>query len=84
MGRAYGADVASKPLAMLVVEDDSAVRNMLIDSFTREGHRVLGVATGSAAVDYATTDHFDVLILDVALGDGPTRCSGSRPGPTTM
>jgi DNA-binding response OmpR family regulator len=71
MGRAYGAAVASKPLAMLVVEDDSAVRNMLIDSFTREGHQVFGVATGSAAVDYATTDHFDVVILDVALGDGP-------------
>jgi len=71
MGRAYGADVASKPLAMLVVEDDSAVRNMLIDSFTREGHQVLGVATGGAAVDYATTDHFDVVILDVALGEGP-------------
>ena len=56
---------------MLVVEDDSAVRNMLIDSFTREGHRVLGVADGRAAVDYATTDRFDVVILDVALGAGP-------------
>jgi DNA-binding response OmpR family regulator len=71
MGRAYGAGVASKPLAMLVVEDDSAVRDMLIDSFTREGHHVLGVASGGAAVDYATTDHFDVVILDVALGGGP-------------
>jgi DNA-binding response OmpR family regulator len=63
--------VSSKPLTMLVVEDDSAVRNMLIDSFTREGHRVLGVADGRAAVDYATTDHFDVVLLDVALGAGP-------------
>jgi DNA-binding response OmpR family regulator len=63
--------VSSKPLTMLVVEDDSAVRNMLIDSFTREGHRVLAVADGRAAVDYATTDHFDVVLLDVALGAGP-------------
>jgi DNA-binding response OmpR family regulator len=63
--------VTSKPLAMLVVEDDSAVRNMLIDSFRREGHVVFGVADGAAAVDYATTDHFDVVILDVALGEGP-------------
>jgi DNA-binding response OmpR family regulator len=63
--------VSTKPLAMLVVEDDSAVRNMLIDSFRREGHRVLGVADGASAVDYATTDRFDVLILDVALGEGP-------------
>jgi DNA-binding response OmpR family regulator len=63
--------VTTKPLAMLVVEDDSAVRNMLIDSFTREGHRVMGVADGVAAVDYATTERFDVVILDVALGHGP-------------
>jgi DNA-binding response OmpR family regulator len=56
---------------MLVVEDDSAVRNMLLDSFKREGHQVLGVADGSAAVDYATTDRFDVVILDVALREGP-------------
>jgi DNA-binding response OmpR family regulator len=63
--------VSTKPLAMLVVEDDSAVRNMLIDSFSREGHHVRGVADGHAAVDYATTDRFDVVILDVALGAGP-------------
>ena len=63
--------MTTKPLAMLVVEDDSAVRNMLIDSFTREGHRVMGVADGVAAVDYATTERFDVVILDVALGHGP-------------
>src|SRR3954451_10944076 len=56
---------------MLVVEDDSAVRNMLIDSFTREGHRVMGVADGVAAIDHATTERFDVVILDVALGHGP-------------
>lgn len=56
---------------MLVVEDDSAVRHMLTDSFTREGHRVMAVASGDAAIDYATTGRFDVVILDVALGSGP-------------
>ena len=56
---------------MLVVEDDSAVRNMLTDAFTREGHHVLGVSNGRAAIDYATTDPFDIVILDVVLGEGP-------------
>jgi DNA-binding response OmpR family regulator len=56
---------------MLVVEDDSAVRHMLVDSFTREGHRVHAVPDGGAAIDYATTDRFDIVILDVALGKGP-------------
>jgi DNA-binding response OmpR family regulator len=63
--------VSSKPLAMLVVEDDSAVRRMLVDSFTREGHRVFAVPDGRAAVDHATTDHYDIVLLDVALGEGP-------------
>ena len=58
-------------LSMLVVEDDSAVRNMLTDAFTREGHRVRAVSDGRAAIDYATTDPFDVVILDVVLGEGP-------------
>ena len=67
----YRPDVSSKPLAVLVVEDDSAVRRMISDAFTREGHRVLAVADGRAALDYATTDSFDVVLLDVALGEGP-------------
>ena len=56
---------------MLLVEDDSAVRRMLWDAFTREGHHVLAVADGRSAIDYATTDPFDIVILDVVLGDGP-------------
>jgi DNA-binding response OmpR family regulator len=63
--------VSSVTLSMLVVEDDSAVRNMLTDAFTREGHRVLAVPDGRAAIDYATTDPFDIVILDVLLGEGP-------------
>jgi DNA-binding response OmpR family regulator len=70
-----GAKLAFEPVAtasldILVVEDDSAVRKTLVDSFTREGHRVTAVADGSAAIDYATTDRFDMVLLDVALGPG--------------
>jgi DNA-binding response OmpR family regulator len=62
--------VAPASLDILVVEDDSAVRKTLVDSFTREGHRVTAVADGAAAIDYATTDRFDMVLLDVALGAG--------------
>lgn len=62
--------MTSRALALLIVEDDAAVRNMLVDAFTRDGHRVLGVANGTAAVDYATTERFDLVLLDVALGSG--------------
>src|SRR5881275_3174623 len=58
-------------LSILVVDDESDLREMLTRSFSREGHRVMAVADGRAAIDRASTDHFDILLLDVALGAGP-------------
>src|SRR5438067_12010493 len=58
-------------LSILVVDDESDLREMLTRSFSREGHRVMAVADGRAAMDRASTDHFDIRLLDVALGAGP-------------
>src|SRR5579864_7623082 len=58
-------------LSILVVDDESDLREMLTRSFSREGHRVLAVAEGCAAIDRATTQSFDIILLDVALGPGP-------------
>src|SRR5579864_8995592 len=58
-------------LSILVVADESDLREMLTRSFTREGHRVLAVADGRTAIDRASTEHFDIVLLDVALGPGP-------------
>jgi DNA-binding response OmpR family regulator len=58
-------------LSILVVDDESSLRDTLTHSFTREGHRVKSVAGGEEAIDLAETDHFDVVLLDVALGPGP-------------
>jgi DNA-binding response OmpR family regulator len=58
-------------LNILVVDDESDLREMLTRSFSREGHRVMAVADGRAAIDRASTEHFDILLLDVALGPGP-------------
>src|ERR1700744_4385332 len=44
---------------------------MLTRSFSREGHRVLAVSDGRSAIDRASTDTFDIVLLDVALGPGP-------------
>src|SRR5256886_9350034 len=57
-------------LNILVVDDEPPLRQTLKRSFTLEGHRVMEVATGEAAVDRATTDSFDMVLLDVALGPG--------------
>src|SRR5436305_2476898 len=62
---------ADASLSILVVDDESDLREMLSRSFSREGHRVMAVADGRAAIDRASTEHFDIVLLDVALGPGP-------------
>jgi DNA-binding response OmpR family regulator len=63
---------AEVALDILVVDDESQLRELVAKSFTRQGHRVTAVADGHAAVDRASTQSFDVILLDVALGAGPT------------
>ena len=58
-------------LSILIVDDESTLRETLTRSFQREGHATLAVADGRAAIDRATTDRFDVVLLDAALGAGP-------------
>jgi DNA-binding response OmpR family regulator len=57
-------------LAILVVDDDAPVREMLIRSFSREGHTVTAVGDGQSALEAALSQDFDVVLLDVALGPG--------------
>src|ERR1700761_9122469 len=58
-------------LSILVVDDESDLREMLTRSFSREGHNVTAVASGREAIDRASADHFDIVLLDIALGPGP-------------
>jgi DNA-binding response OmpR family regulator len=59
-------------LDILLVDDDRPLREMLTRSFEREGHRVTAVADGRSALDAAADRPYDVVLLDVALGAGPT------------
>jgi DNA-binding response OmpR family regulator len=62
----------SSTLEILLVDDDQPLRDMLTRSFEREGHRVTAVADGQAALSAAEDRPFDIVLLDVALGAGPT------------
>src|SRR3954452_2742608 len=62
--------MAAETLDILVADDESELREQIRRLFEREGERVNGVADGRAAVDGATTDRFDVVLLDVSLGAG--------------
>jgi len=59
-------------LDILLVDDDDPLREMLSRSFEREGHRVTAVADGAAALEAAAERPYDIVLLDVALGAGPT------------
>jgi len=58
-------------LKILVVDDEETLRETLTSSFSREGHAVEAVASGAEAIARAGDGHFDVVLLDVALGAGP-------------
>jgi DNA-binding response OmpR family regulator len=58
-------------LNILVVDDESELRELLVRLFTRDGHRVIAVADARSAIDRASTQQFDCVLLDVALGAGP-------------
>jgi DNA-binding response OmpR family regulator len=62
----------STALAILLVDDDEPLRDMLTRSFEREGHHVTAVPDGHAALRAAADRAYDVVLLDVALGEGPT------------
>jgi DNA-binding response OmpR family regulator len=59
-------------LDILLVDDDEPLRDMLTRSFEREGHHVTAVPDGHAALRAAADRAYDVVLLDVALGEGPT------------
>src|SRR6202012_2598580 len=62
---------AEVTLTILVVDDESDLREMLTRSFSREGHRVIAVADGVEAIERAGAESPDIILLDVALGLGP-------------
>ncbi|HET9074675.1 MAG TPA: response regulator transcription factor [Solirubrobacteraceae bacterium] len=66
-----GASAQDVSLNILVVDDESDLREMLNRSFSREGHRVTTVSDGRSAIDRASTETFDIILLDIALGPGP-------------
>jgi DNA-binding response OmpR family regulator len=62
--------VSDGALRILVVDDDPPLRDMLVRSFSREGHTVVAAADGEAALTAAEAEPFDIILLDVALGEG--------------
>jgi DNA-binding response OmpR family regulator len=57
-------------MRILVVDDHPPTLELLVRNLKRDGHLTSAVASCSEAEAFATSEHFDVLVLDVMLPDG--------------
>lgn len=54
---------------ILVVDDERAVRMMLEAALRAQGHRIQAAASGNAARELLAEEEFDLVLLDLQLGD---------------
>jgi len=55
------------PKRILVVDDDTSVRQMLGRILTDEGYRVTEAANGAQALEIAAKERFDLMLLDLNM-----------------
>ena len=69
-----------RPVNILVVEDEEAIRTGLIDVFVFHGYEVDSAATGPEGLQKALTGKFDLILLDIMLPgmDGYEICNEIR------
>jgi class 3 adenylate cyclase len=58
-----------RPSRILIVDDTEATRELLARRLTREGHRVVEVAHGRAALDRVAMENFHLILLDMMMPD---------------
>lgn len=56
-------------MLILVVEDDSAIRNLITTTLETQGYRHLTAPNGEAAIVEAVSHNPDVMLLDLGLPD---------------
>ena len=54
-------------LTILTIEDDSAIRQGIVDSLSYQGYRVLETGDGAEGLALSTRCDYDLLLLDLAL-----------------
>src|SRR5580698_3710742 len=62
-----GASAAHERPRILVVEDERAMREMLVLALEREGYRVQALATGTGLTGLAKDDDAALVLLDIGL-----------------
>jgi DNA-binding response OmpR family regulator len=60
----------TQPYHILLIEDDTAVAESLLDALQQEGHKTSWKTSGRQGVQLAKTQHPHLIILDIRLPDG--------------
>ncbi|NIS91446.1 MAG: response regulator [Woeseiaceae bacterium] len=70
----------TRPIRILIVEDEAAIREGLIDVLVFHGYEVDSAAEGPDGLDKALTGRFDLILLDIMLPglDGYEICERIR------
>lgn len=53
--------------AILIAEDDKAVREFVMRALRNDGHEVYGVGDGVQALQALETKHFDMILADIVM-----------------
>ena len=74
--------MATTPARVLVVEDEVNIRELVCLHLRHEGYTCEGVADGRTALDRASAEPYDLMVLDVMLPglDGLSLCRAIRNG----
>jgi len=72
-------------MRILVVEDQDSIRRMIEALVGARGHQVTAVSSGTKAIDVASTDPPDMVLLDLMIPghDGFEVCRRLRSDPAT-
>jgi DNA-binding NtrC family response regulator len=63
--------VSSKPIRVLVCEDNTDMRETTIDMLSAMGHHAMSASDASTALSILTSNPIDILLTDVGLSDMP-------------
>jgi signal transduction histidine kinase/CheY-like chemotaxis protein len=67
LAQAAPENAASRPLRILLAEDNPVNRQLAIALLKRRGHLVTVAENGQAAVDHAERERFDLVLMDVQM-----------------
>lgn len=54
-------------MRLFIVEDERALRTVLVERLKKEGYSVDACSTGTEAMDYLTAAPYDIVLLDIML-----------------